>query len=136
MIQHPEETPGAFAKEKENNMEDTKLCIKIYDDDDNVIKEVQADMVRIRWGTMNRIFELSNIENVDNMDEMLRMVSGAWTSFKKVLGKIFKDMTDEDWDGVYVEELVPVVYKILIKSMMRIKKATAQEKNQMRAEDK
>lgn len=110
-------------------MEDTRLLLKIYDDDDNVIKEVEADIVRIRWGTMNRIFELANIENVEDMNEMLKMVSGAWEAFKKVLGKIFKGMTDDDWDGVYVEDLVPIVYKILMKSFMKINQVTEQEKN-------
>jgi hypothetical protein len=116
-------------KEKENKMEDTKLLLKVYDDDDKVIKEVKADMVRIKWGTINKIFELSNIDNLGTMEEMLKVVSGAWNAFKDVLGKVFKGMTDEDWDGVYIEDLIPLVYKILIVSMTKIKKATEQEKN-------
>lgn len=110
-------------------MEDTKLLLKVYDDNDNVIKEVKADMVRIKFGTIKKIFELSNIDNLGTMEEMLKVVSGAWNAFKTVLGKVFKGMTDDDWDGVYIEDLIPLVYKILIVSMVEIKKATEQEKN-------
>lgn len=97
-------------------MEDL-IRIKVYDDDDKVIKQVEARIVDIRMGTIMKLFALAGIDEVEDMASMLKMVSGAWGSLTKILGKIFPDMTDDDWDGVKINELLPVVIKIIKQSL-------------------
>ena len=96
---------------------DDKIRLRVYDDDDKVIKEVSANVVEIRMGTIMKLFALSGIDEVEDMTSMLRMVSGAWGSLTKILGKIFPDMTDDDWDGVKVNELLPIVVTIIKRSL-------------------
>lgn len=91
--------------------------IKVYDDDDKVIKEVEANVVDIRMGSIRKLFALAGIDEVEDMTSMLRMVNGAWGSLTKILDKIFPDMTEDDWDGVKINELLPVVVKIIKRSL-------------------
>lgn len=90
-----------------------ELKIKVYDDDDNVIKECKAQTVDIRFGQVSAIMELVDVENVDDTGELLKVVNSAWKQLKKILSKVFPDMTDDDWENVSVKELLPVVVAIL-----------------------
>ena len=97
-------------------MEDL-IRIKVYDDDDKVIKEVEANIVDIRMGTIRKLFALAGIEEVEDMASMLKMVNQAWGSLTKILDKIFPNMTEEDWDGVKINELFPIVVRIVKRSL-------------------
>ena len=110
------EALGVFSKEKENTMEDL-IRIKVYDDDDKVIKEVEANIVDIRMGTIRKLFALAGIEEVEDMASMLKMVNQAWGSLTKILDKIFPNMTEDDWDGVKINELFPIVVRIVKRSL-------------------
>lgn len=90
-----------------------ELKIKVYDDDDNVIKECKAQTVDIRFGQVSAIMELVDVENVDDTGELLKIVNSAWKQMKKILSKVFPDMTEDDWENVSVKELLPVVVAIL-----------------------
>lgn len=90
-----------------------ELKIKVYDDDDNVIKECKAQTVDIRFGQVSAIMELVDVENVDDTGELLKVVNSAWKQLKKILSKVFPDMTEDDWENVSVKELLPVVVAIL-----------------------
>ena len=90
-----------------------ELKIKVYDDDDNVIKECTAQTVDIRFGQVSAIMELVNVEKIEDTGELLRIVNSAWKQLKKILSKVFPNMNDEDWENVSVKELLPVVVSIL-----------------------
>ena len=90
-----------------------ELVIKVYDDDDNVIKECKAQTVDIRFGQISAILELVNVEKIDDTNELLKTVHSAWKQVKKVLSKIFPDMTEDDWENVSLNELIPVVITII-----------------------
>jgi hypothetical protein len=44
-------------------------------------------------------------------------VYGAWDQVIKVLSECFPDMTDDDWDNVKVNELIPTTVA-LVKAMI------------------
>jgi hypothetical protein len=70
--------------------------------------------------------ELVDVENIDNSAELLKTVHRAWKQLKKILGRIFPDMTEDDWDYISVKELLPVVVSILkdsFREMMTIPKS-------------
>lgn len=90
-----------------------ELKIKVYDDDDNVIKECTAQTVDIRFGQVSAIMELVNVEKIEDTGELLRIINSAWKQLKKILSKVFPNMNDEDWENVSVKELLPVVVSIL-----------------------
>ena len=108
-------------------MEDI-ITLKVYDDDDKVIKEVSANIINIKMGPIRKLMKLTGIEEVEDMGEMLRIVSNAWDSITKILDKVFPEMTEDDWDGVPVSDLLPIVIKIFKKSLTAIN-TIPQEKN-------
>lgn len=108
-------------------MEDI-ITLKVYDDDDKVIKEVSANIINIKMGPIRKLMKLIGIEKVEDTGEMLRIVSNAWDSITKELDKIFPGMTEDDWDGVLVSDLLPIVIKIFKESLIALNKIP-QEKN-------
>lgn len=102
------------------------MTIKVYDDDDNVVKECKAELVDLRFGQVSALMELLDVENVDDSVTLMRMVNKAWKQLTKILSKVFPDMTEDDWDNVKISELLPVVVLILKSSfaeMMKIPKS-------------
>lgn len=90
-----------------------ELKIKVYDDNDQVVKECKAQTVDIRFGQVSAIMELMEVESITDSAQLLRTVNRAWKELTKILGKIFPDMTDDDWNNVSIKELLPVVVGIL-----------------------
>jgi len=89
------------------------ISLNIYDEDDQIIKTVQACIVKIRFGTVRQLMKLVKIDSMDNAKDMLSLVSEVWDKIENILSKCFPDMTDEDWDGVDTFELITVVMKII-----------------------
>lgn len=103
-----------------------ELKITVYDDDDNVIKEAKANTVDLRFGQVSAIMELLNVEDATDSADLMRTVYGAWKQLTKILSKVFPDVQGDDWDGVRVSELLPVLVQILKASfaeMMTIPKS-------------
>lgn len=102
------------------------MTIKVYDDDDNVVKECKAELVDLRFGQVSALMELLDVENVDDSVTLMRMVNKAWKQLTKILTKVFPDMVEDDWDNVKISELLPTVVQILKSSfseMMKIPKS-------------
>lgn len=106
-----------------------KLTINIYDDDDVVIKVVEARLVSLRFGVVRSLMEILNIENVDNTVDLLKTIYGAWDEVKNILGKIFPDVDLDELDNTHIDELVPVVLKVVRDSFNVISTIPVDEKN-------
>lgn len=90
-----------------------ELKITVYDENDQKVKECTAQTIDIRFGEVSALMELLNIESMTDTSDLLKVVYKAWKQLKKILGKIFPDMNDEDWDNVSVKEMLPIVVGIL-----------------------
>ena len=100
-----------------------KVILNVYDDNDNIIKQCEGQTAGLRFGFIRRLMKLTKIDDVNDTAALFATIAGAWDSLCKLLSKVFPDMTDEDWDGVEVSELMPVIVAILknaIKSMKAI----------------
>jgi hypothetical protein len=106
-----------------------ELQITVYDDNDKAVKVCKAQTVDIKFGQISAIMELIDVENIENNSELLKTVHRAWKQLKKILGKIFPDMTEDDWDYISVKELLPVVVAIL-KDSFREMMTIPQSKNE------
>lgn len=99
-----------------------ELQITVYDDNDNVIKECQANTIDVKFGQVAAIMELLNVEEVEDTVALLKMVGAAWKQLTKILAKVFPEMEDEDWENVRIAELLPVLVLILRDSFMQMAK--------------
>ncbi|MGN0613214.1 MAG: hypothetical protein ACI4JB_04870 [Porcipelethomonas sp.] len=89
-----------------------KFELNVYDEKDNIVKKVQAKALSTRFGTVRRIAEIMQFESLESVSDYSKKIFGAWSALTKTLGMLFPEMTDEDWDGVKNEELIPLLQKI------------------------
>jgi hypothetical protein len=99
---------------------DEKLKICVYDDDDNITKTVEAEVIDLRFGTIRKLMELLNVEDINDTAELLRKVYAAWGQVTKVLAKVFPQMEENDWDNIKLSELMPVLVVILKTSFVQM----------------
>lgn len=105
-----------------------ELKINVYDEDDNVIKVVAAQVVDLRFGTIRSLMELLNVDEIENSAELFTTVYEAWEKITKILAKVFPEMQEEDWDGVKLSELLPLLVKIMKGSLAQILKIPTEDK--------
>ena len=91
--------------------------IKVYDNEGNVIKTSTAVDCDLKFGAIRKIMALLEIEDINDIAALLKTVYGAWDQVTKVLSECFPDMTDDGWDNVKVNELIPVTVA-LVKAMV------------------
>lgn len=103
--------------------------IKVYDKENNVIKTCQAIETNLKFGAVRKIMALLSIEDIDNTAELIKAIYGAWEQLTAVLNQFFPDMNDNDWDNVYIEELVPVVMGIMKSTFNKILSIPNESKN-------
>lgn len=87
--------------------------INVYDNEGNVIKTSTAVDCDLKFGAVRKIMALLEIDDIDDVSTLLKTVYGAWDQLTKVLSECFPDMTDDDWDNVKVNELIPVTVALV-----------------------
>lgn len=112
------------AKKTENVFE-----IKVYDKENKVVKTCQAIDVNLKFGAIRKIMALLNIDDIDDTTELLKAIYGAWEQLTAILSECFPDMEDDDWDNVYIEELIPVVVGIMKTTFGKILSIPNESKN-------
>lgn len=120
--------PIFFERREEKNMEN-KIKLNVYNEKDDVVKTVEAKIIELRFGTIRSLMELLNVENIDDTSDLLKTVYGAWDSLTNILGRVFPDMTDEDWENIKLSELIPVILMILKDSFVQILAIPTDSKN-------
>lgn len=87
------------------------ITLNVYDDE-KVVKTLVASEYKLKFGTVRKLMKLLNLDNTDNSLELLRTINETWDELTAILNKVFDTATEDDWDNVYVEELLPVVVQI------------------------
>ena len=97
------------------------LVLNIYDDSGKtVVKTFKASTCDLMFRTVRKLMDLLKIEDMDNQAQMLKAIYSAWDEICTVLGGVFPEANDEDWDNVRVRELLPLVLKIAKYSISEI----------------
>ena len=89
------------------------LVLNVYDEKGNVTKTCEAKVIDIRFGTIRSLMKLLNVDNIDDTATLFKTVYNAWDQFILILNRCFPDMKEEDWDGVKLNELIPILIVIL-----------------------
>lgn len=106
-----------------------ELKLNVYDDENNVVKTAEAEVMELKFGSIRSLMKLLNIDDINDTAELLKAVYGAWEQLTKILNGCFPDMTDEDWDNVKVSELIPVLMTILKYSFTQMLTIPTDSKN-------
>lgn len=105
------------------------IKLNVYNDDDEIVKTVEGRMIDLRFGTIRRLMELLKIEDVDDTKELLTKVYSAWEQLTRILSRVFPEMNEEDWDGVKLSELMPLLVLILKTSFVYLMRIPTDSKN-------
>lgn len=106
-----------------------ELKLNVYDENDEIIKTVKAQIVELRFGTVRSLMELLKVDSIDDTGELLKTVYTAWDRITKILQKVFPDMEESDWENIKLTELIPVIILILKNSFMQILTIPTDSKN-------
>ena len=106
------------------------LVINVYDENDNILKTSTAQIVDLRFGTVRALMKLFEVDNINDTAELMRTVLTAWGQVTAILGRVFPDITDDEWENVKLGELIPVLVVILKSSFVQMMQIPADnEKN-------
>lgn len=90
------------------------MKINIYDKTGKeVIKSYEAQTVDLMFGTVRNLFNLLKVDKVENDVQLAKTILNAWDEVVNILGNVFPEITDDEWNFVKVKELLPVVIHIV-----------------------
>lgn len=100
----------------ENNMKDVK-------------KVLEAEDAKIPFGLARRVVGLFNEEKLNDTGYVMETITKSWDDLVQLLGRIFPDATEEDWDTVDLAEMVQVVKDFLLLKLKKLIGIPVDEKN-------
>ena len=90
------------------------IKLTIYNEDmETVKKECTANMVKVPFGLIRKLMNLFNVENLQDTTQILDIIMTSWEDVIKLLGRIFPDVTEEEWDYVDTSELMRVILSLI-----------------------
>ena len=90
------------------------IKLTIYNEDmETVKKECTANMVKVPFGLIRKLMNLFNVENLQDTTQILDIIMTSWEDVIKLLGRIFPDVTEEEWDYVDTSELMRVILSLV-----------------------
>lgn len=97
-----------------------KFQLNVYDKDGkNIVKTLEGSEINLGFGTVRKLMKLLKIDNTTNSLELLATINGAWEELISILDRVFVDATEEDWDNVQLNELIPVLVQIVKYSLTK-----------------
>lgn len=77
-----------------------------------VIKTVAARKIDLTVGTVRKLSKIVSIDKMNNTADISKAVFGAWERLTEILNTLFPDITDEEWDGVKINEMITLMIQI------------------------
>lgn len=96
-----------------------KATITIYDKKGRATRTVEAEPVRLKFGTVRKLIALLDTEG--ETIPMQRIVD-AWDEVTGILAECFPDITEEELDAIEISEVVPVLIQIISSAMEEMTK--------------
>lgn len=103
--------------------------LNVYDEKGKILKTCKAVDCELKFGAIRKIMALLEIDDIEDTAKLLKTIYRAWDGVTKTLNQCFPDMTEEDWDNVSVNELVPVVIGIVKAMMGKVLTIPSESKN-------
>lgn len=76
------------------------------------IKVLEAEGYDLMLGTIEDFMEIIDLDKLDDNVELAKMVVKGYDQLKPLLKDIFEDMTDEDFRGVKISDLVLTIIDV------------------------
>ena len=90
------------------------IKLNVYNEDMKTVKkECAASMVKVPFGLIRKLMNLFKVENLQDTTQILDIIMTSWEDVIKLLGRIFPDVTEEEWDYVDTSELMRVILSLV-----------------------
>lgn len=107
-----------------------EIKINVYESDMKTVKkEVAAEVVAIPFGVIRKFMAMFKIKDFNDTSTILNTVATSWEQITTLLDRIFPDMSEEDWNGVDMKELLTVVTTVLKYAFSEMLNIPVDEKN-------
>jgi hypothetical protein len=107
-----------------------EIKINVYENDMKTVKkEVSAEVIDIPFGVVRKFMSMFQIKDFNDTSTVLNTIASSWEQITKLLDLIFPGMTDDDWNGVKIKELLTVVITVLKYSFSEMLNVPVDEKN-------
>ena len=110
-------------------MGDKLIKLNVYDENENILKTVEAHLIDIRFGTIKKLLKVLEIEQIDDTSELFKTLYSSWKAVTTILSRVFPQMEEDDWDGVKLSELLPVLLAIFRGSFAQLSNIPVDSKN-------
>lgn len=89
------------------------FTLNIYDKKSGDVKKiVKAKEYDLTFGVVRKLSKIFEFDELKSNQEIAKTVISSIDILSDILEEIFPDMTDEDWDGVKISELTPLIIDI------------------------
>lgn len=107
-----------------------KIELKVYEKDGKTVKKIcEGETCDLMFGTIRKLMKCLDIDGVKDNVQLLKNVYSVWDELVGILEECFPEMQDEDWETVKVNELLPLLLKILIGAVNRLGGIPTESKN-------
>lgn len=105
------------------------IKLNVYNEDwSAVTKTLSATTTKIGFGTIRKLMKLLKIEQAASYTDIFNILGDVWDDVINLLGRIFPEATEEDWEHVSIDELLPTIIAITKYSLTHANKIPT-EKN-------
>lgn len=88
------------------------LTLNIYNKNKEVEKTLTAEGYDLMLGTCEDIMAIIDVDKMNDNAAITKMVVQCYGTLKPLLKDIFEGLTDEDFRGIKVKELIPLFVDI------------------------
>lgn len=89
------------------------IKLNIYAADGKTInRTATSEPFDLSFGAIRKLMSLLKIEKLNDTASILNIINNAWEEIIKILSEAFPDITDDEWDCIKLNELVPAVIGI------------------------
>lgn len=89
-----------------------ELKLNIYKNQHEIEKTLTADGYDLMLGTCEDIMNIIDIDHLDDNKALALMVAKGYNQLKPLLKDIFDGLTDDDFRGIKIKELVPLIFDL------------------------
>lgn len=76
------------------------------------VKTVKAKRAELTMGVVRKLTNLINFEKEKTAAEMNKLMFDLWNPLTELLGVLFPDVTEEEWDGVRVKDMIKLIMDV------------------------
>lgn len=77
-----------------------------------VVKTVEAEGTALTYGVVKRLSKIIKLDDLKSTADVSKACFEAMDSLTEILALMFPDMTETDWDGVQIKDMISLILEI------------------------